>query len=570
MDVPLQSISEDRVNSVAKIVALVVLLVLIGPAALWATYASNFKGLVLADAMDYAQIARNIAEGQGFTTSVVRPLGTAFSGQISRVPDTTHPPLFTLALAIMFGAFGISDATVVLTSGLFFLLTIPVVYILARRLFGRRVALISTIVYVLGERMIQYALSGTNITLAAFLTTLMLLALHSAHMTHADPNRSGAGVKQCAAAGFLLGLCYLTEYAFALALIPAAIYILATHNRRRFASTAAFLLSFGLATAPWMIRNYTLTGSPVFGLRSYELVMMTSTHPAYTLYRSTEIRPLAEMLGGQAAQILKKWLIGLQAMYEQIPSLAGGWLMPLFLAGFLHLFRRRGADSLRALALLMMGAVLIASVLLQPNIELLVPFVPFITIMAVAFAVHLLNSLGMPRTASTLAAAAVVAVLAVPTVLRIAAPLPTVRDVGASHLMAIKRGTPENTVVVSDVPWAVAWYANRTSIWLPNNERDFAAVDKKGRIDAIYLSSMLLRYPANEMVSGWQSLQRQAVAVAVQTASKPIHEGVPFVAFGNTKFMIAIAEPRDGTVILVRSDSQLANALRSKDKGIKY
>ena len=569
MDVPLQSVSEDRVNSVAKIVAVVLLLTLIGPAVLWATYASNFKGLILADAMDYAQIARNIAEGQGFTTNVVRPLVTAFSAQISRLPDTTHPPLFALVLATMFGAFGISDATVALTSGLFFLLTIPVVYILARRLFGRRVALISTIVYVLGERMIQYALSGTPVTLAAFLTTLTLLALHSAHTAHADLNSRGAGVKQCAFAGFLLGLCYLTEYAFALALIPAAIYILATHNRRRFASTAAFLLSFGLAAAPWMIRNYALTGSPVFGLRSYELVMMTSTHPAYTLYRSTEIRPLAEMLGGQAAQVFKKWLIGLQAMYEQIPSLAGGWLMPLFLAGFLHLFRRRGADSLRAIALLMMGAVLVASVLLQPNIEVLVPFVPFITIMAVAFAVHLLNSLGMTRTVSTLAAAAVVAVLAVPTVLKIAAPLPTIRDVGASHLMAIKRGTPENTVVVSDVPWAVAWYANRKSVWLPNNERDFAAVDKKSRIDAIYLSSMLLRYPANEMVTGWQSLQRQAVAAAMRTESKPAPEGVPFIAFGNNKFMIAFAEPRDGTAILVRSDSQLANVLRSRSEGVK-
>jgi hypothetical protein len=33
--------------------------------------------------------------------------------------------------------------------------------------------------------------------------------------------------------------------------------------------------------------------------------------------------------------------------------------------------------------------------------------------------------------------------------------------------------------------------------------------------------------------------------------------------------MIALAEPRDGTVILVRSDSQLANALRPRSDEAK-
>ena len=64
----------------------------------------------------------------------------------------------------------------------------------------------------------------------------------------------------------------------------------------------------------------------------------------------------------------------------------------------------------------------------------------------------------------------------------------------------------EDEVLVSDIPWAVAWYADRSAIWEPLEERDFLQInyDVK-RVSGIYLTQeTLLRQNVLEMVSGYQ------------------------------------------------------------------
>ncbi len=42
-------------------------------------------------------------------------------------------------------------------------------------------------------------------------------------------------------------------------------------------------------------------------------------------------------------------------------------------------------------------------------------------------------------------------------------------------------GHPYNEIIVSDQPWAVAWYADRRSIWLPKRLEDFRAFEDLAR-----------------------------------------------------------------------------------------
>mgnify|MGYP003338981127 FL=1 len=57
-----------------KVVVYWVLLVLLSLSLALVYTASEFRGLDKREAMDQAQLARNIARGEGFTTHVIRPL----------------------------------------------------------------------------------------------------------------------------------------------------------------------------------------------------------------------------------------------------------------------------------------------------------------------------------------------------------------------------------------------------------------------------------------------------------------------------------------------------------------
>ena len=551
--------SEDRANTAARRIAVATLLTLLGPAVLWLTYHARFQGLTLAEAMDYGQLARNIANGRGFVTSVVSPLGTNFSPDLTNHTDLTHAPLFPIISAAMFGAFGAKDSVLALTSAVFYLLTIPLVYLLALRLFGRRTAFLSALLYIVGERMLQYALSGTPITLAGFLLTAAALALHRGYAADADPEARGSGLKASALAGALIGLCYLTEYTFALCALPIAVYLALSRSRRRTASVLVFAAVFMLIAGPWMLRNYRATGYPVAGLRTYELVMMTDAYPSYTVYRSTDAKPILELLSGNGTQVLRRSLAGLQAMYDQLPLLAGGWITALFLAGLLHVFRRQGADGLRAAMISALLAVVLSSLMLNPKVDLLVPFVPFVTVLAAAFLMYLLNAMHLPSVARAAVTTAVVLIAAFPTIVGIAIPAPTVRDVGMPMLMALRRQVPPNTVVVTDVPWAVAWYSHQPSVWLPKSEADFAKIDRLGRVSTIYLSSMLARYPQTEAVGDWLGLQRTAaLQMLYQKRLPPRSRQTPVLAVNQVRFAAVGGQPEQGAVVLARTGPALA------------
>jgi hypothetical protein len=69
----------------------------------------DFRNFAAPEAMEAAQLGRNIAEGKGFTTSCIRPLGIymlekqkgALGSSVLKdgYPDITNPPLYPLILA---------------------------------------------------------------------------------------------------------------------------------------------------------------------------------------------------------------------------------------------------------------------------------------------------------------------------------------------------------------------------------------------------------------------------------------------------------------------------------------
>ena len=61
-----------------------------------------------------------------------------------------------------------------------------------------------------------------------------------------------------------------------------------------------------------------------------------------------------------------------------------------------------------------------------------------------------------------------------------------------------------NEAIVTDIPWAVAWYANRAAIWLPRDKKQFDKLREIGKehgqpITGLLLSQFTLEAPSNSI-----------------------------------------------------------------------
>ena len=62
-------------------------------------------------------------------------------------------------------------------------------------------------------------------------------------------------------------------------------------------------------------------------------------------------------------------------------------------------------------------------------------------------------------------------------------------------------------IIVSDVPWAIAWYANRNSLWIPWEVEQMRAIKQRlKKVRFLYLTPSLFQYPESENVDGWQEI----------------------------------------------------------------
>lgn len=571
---PLNRTAEDGIDAVARRVSLTMLWVLAGPIVLWLTFRAQYTGLVHADAMEYAQIARNVAAGHGFTTDVLRPLAlaahpgsVATGGTLSASPpDLSHPPLYSFLLALLFGALGAGDGPVVLLSALCYLLLIPVVYALASRWFNRTVAVVSALVIICWRQTVGYAITGLPVLLVMLLVTLLLLLLHR---VSEDPRRLG----RLAMAGAVLGFCYLAEYSSVLFLLPIAVYLVlgagpqgfltaeaqsgraedAENGGRRFSSLrslrafplrlrgektpstgaqrlAVFLAAFLVIAGPWMLRNARLGVHPVFGLRSYELVMGTNVHPGFSLYRAADLSEVAPMTLSMLAQLVRKGVVAAGSLYDQLPQIPGIWLTPFVVLSLFYRFRRPGVEPLRWCALGMLATLAAASIFYRATFEIeqYVPFVPFLTVIGVAALVRLASERDLPPLATRALLATLVLVTAFPLAVSLKFGAAAVSGIDTSGLAQI--AMPREAVLASDVPWAVAWYGNRRSMWLPQTEKDLERLAPQ--IEGIYLTSLILAYPAGEDVDRWKAFYSTSwTHVGIDAERRPVLDPAP-VYFG--------------------------------------
>ena len=281
-----------------------------------------YRNLATPEAMDAAQLARNISEGKGYKTLFLRPFsldlvqrheaashagdGPNAPTDLARIktahPDISNPPVYPLLLAGLMKVLPFDytvnlkkpfwtnngnfwryqpDFLIALFNEALLLMIVVLTFFLAKNLFDSNVAWLAAILVLGCELLWRFSVSGlsTMLLLVVFLGLVMFL-LEIERSTRESKPRPGWVFGLAVAVGVLTGLGALTRYAFGWTIIPVALFLLLFSGPRRWWHTLAALLAFTLVLTPWIIRNEIASGTP-FGTAGYALVEGTFIFPQF-------------------------------------------------------------------------------------------------------------------------------------------------------------------------------------------------------------------------------------------------------------------------------------------------
>jgi hypothetical protein len=192
---------------------------------------------------------------------------------------------------------------------------------------------------------------------------------------------------------------------------------------------------------------------------------MQSTSPNLTDYEFRAVRYAGSKLVHNASNLLQ----------GDLPRLGSGWLLFLLLVGLLFGVRTSGARRLRYFTLMGLGLFLVVQALgqtqlsvISPEINsenLLVLMTPLVVIFGVAGFGALLERMSTPSLEVRLAAVLVLAALCcqpLVTNLVVAKPSPIAYPpYYPPEIRKIADWMRPDELMMSDIPWAVAWYGDR-------------------------------------------------------------------------------------------------------------
>lgn len=535
------AIHSIEVGRAAKVIStLVFLLAFLGLAVMYNTRA--YHGFNSPEAMDAAQVARNLSEGRGFTTEFIRPFSIFLVQKHNRAqnetelfstnqvdfarintphPDLANPPVYPLLLAGCFKLwtpqwavdmknpfwseggnfrryspeFGIA----ILNQFLLFVVVV-LTFFLARKLFDVMAAWLSAVLILGSATLWNFSVSGhsTMLLMVIFMALAWCLVLLEEQGRALLPKINKLFLLAIAI-GAITGLGMLTRYSFGWLIIPVAVYLALFGGPRRIGLAVAAVLAFGLVIAPWLARNLAVSGT-LFGTAGYAIVEGTFAFNGTRLMQSMN----PDMTS--AYWVLpygRKFMDNFMSISQSELFRTGGWMGVLFLSGLLLAIRQSGARRLRYFILMCLNVFVFAEALgrtqlstITPEINsenLLVLLTPFIVMFGLAFFLTLLNQTALPSLESRLAVVVVLGVLVwQPLVTTLVSKVSSVSypPYYPPDVQKISRWMQPNELIMSDIPWAVAWYGDRQCTWTTiNSQYEFFLLnDYIKPVNALYLS----------------------------------------------------------------------------------
>jgi hypothetical protein len=471
------------------------------------------------EAMDSAQLGRNISEGRGYTTDFIRPFSMHLVMQQNHVagdkdparlnrnhPDISNPPAYPLVLAglmkvlpFQFGTAAKSgfwsapdsksptgwrgvryqpDFLITFFNQFLFFVTVALAFFWAWRLYDFAVAITSAFVLLLSDTLWRFSASGlsTMLLLLILMGLVWCLTLWESEMREPKWGAKGA-IFLSLAAGALIGIGFLTRYSFFCFILPVAVFFAIYGGPRRWVYCVGAIVVAALVATPWIIRNQEVSGKAL-GTASYSVIESFSS--GFRLQRSLQ----PELPPYRVSAYFKKLAENLKPIVEgDLLRDIGGWIAPFFLVSLLVGFRNQALRRLRYLLVASIVLLAIVQALGMTKLSeetprfnsenLLVLVTPLVTVYGVGLFFSLLENITFPvYWLRYVAAALFVFLIRLPMWFSLFLPAngPIVYPpYWPDKIQSSAQALSKDELMMADIPWAVAWYGDREAVWLTLN-----------------------------------------------------------------------------------------------------
>ncbi len=471
----------------------------------------TYRGMDQPAAMDMAQIGRQIARGEGFTTKFIRPIDVWDQNKVQKnqplnfdqFADTNHAPLYPYVLAGAIKASGFDDfqakrmnekesnvyagdRVIAATSTFFFLLALVLAYTLFTRLFDEVVAATTVALMGLSELLLQYALSGLP---QMCMMCFILGAVHclvSAVRANEEQKSTKVIIWSCASyvlLGLLCLTCRMSMWCAIGMLVFSGLYF---KPRGMHAAIGAAILAI------LVILPTVLLLAPTGGLEKklmYGIFNGFGSDGAEMLMRSATTEALSFNSSNFFLRLLGYTFAQFNSMYINMGAII---TTPFFLLALLNKFRNPAVEAGKW-AVFAMWLASCAGMALFGESETIsisqqaVLFTPFFAAYGTALVFIFLARMQLGNAFAGVRGLAIATMIIISSGLFLFQ-LPKQLYIG---IWTSARGIPhfppyypaamngklhnmtnEKDLVVTDQPWGVAWYADRKALWIPRSIED--------------------------------------------------------------------------------------------------
>lgn len=287
-------------------------------------------------------------------------------------------------------------------------------------------------------------------------------------------------------------------------------------TRNAVADVLAFCIPGVLVTLPWLARNYLLTGDPLFSLTSALMVRyLTAASPhTHDWYQFIYVKP-AVFIKAHPGMLLHKWLgqVGTLWYNDWVSIGDAQWLMPLFVVGLLRPYEGVASTLRRWLFWVFIFHFAVLALLVNiPRYYAI--FAPIMFIFVADMLMWLWDNMRPAASRRVTLLAGVMAASMLLGWMHILGPARRLKDARVryedhpAYQEWIKANTPPDAFIISDVPWSVAWLAERRSVPIPPSPSEMARFGDYGLTpDGVYLKCPQYMMDLPEGWDRWRSVQ---------------------------------------------------------------
>lgn len=532
---------------------LLLLVTIIGFVSWYSFYSANFNGGIQSnDVHVYMDAARNFSRGNGFTLNFMFP-GEVYNSKsvIKPLPIILHPA----AILVFFKIVGDWLKAAVLASGFFYLLSIPLVFIVTKSFFDKRIAFVTALIIAFDTKSLFSSIFGIADQLFTFLFVLCFYVLYKSERKY-----------HFLLAGLIFGLCCMTRQAGLLFLMPFLLYLFFFQRGKRLSSGGLFVIGYVLTSIVGFCRNYAFYGSiSGYANPSGAFLAFTSKFPGRSILKYLEFpgSPLRLILSDYEIflSFMTKCFHNFGVLYTRFFTdfTSSPYLAALFFTGLFCRISDRKVSELRFLMVGLFFIQLFYGITVQNASRYFYPFTPFIMMFSIWFLFRMVDLLK----ARAWMRWGIVSIV----VLLILYPFSFLSRVDRKHFVSpeirkgilpagyeevgdiIKDNFSENSVIFTDAQWLVGWYGERKAIMLPMSVDMMEEIDS----DVVSIDGILLtpRYIKTES-SEWRALY---------------YDPAPFGDFLSVKLL----RVREGLFVLYKKSVETeASYDPSWKSGVKY